>query len=249
MTDDEIQRFRAKFGYAPARLTVAIDAIAVYVNKNNPLTRVSFAELDALYSVTRKLGGAPIRTWGQLGLTGDWAGRMILIKGPSSAQGVYGVFRSIVLAGGEYRLDMHPEPVASSIVQAVATEDGAIGFASHVLAAARTKTLAIGRAEGGPYLLPTVEHATDGSYPLARKLFVYFNRVPGARWPRLCASSCASSVRRKRRKSPLATATSRSTRRSRRANARSSSETRCRGLALFRSAKSRHRAALMALAV
>ncbi len=161
-------------------LTVAIDAIAVYVNKNNPLTRVSFAELDALYSVTRKLGGAPIRTWGQLGLTGDWAGRMILIKGASSAQGVYGVFRSIVLAGGEYRLDMHPEPVASSIVQAVATEDGAIGFASHVLAAARTKTLAIGRAEGGPYLLPTVEHASDGSYPLARKLFVYFNRVPGA---------------------------------------------------------------------
>jgi hypothetical protein len=73
---------------------------------------------EGRFDITRKLGGAPIRTWGQLGLSGEWAARTILVKGPSSAQGVYGVFRSIVLAGGDYRLDMHPEPVASSIVQA-----------------------------------------------------------------------------------------------------------------------------------
>jgi phosphate transport system substrate-binding protein len=180
MSDAEVQRFQARFGYAPTRLTVVIDAIAVYVNKYNPLTRVSFAELDAIYSVRRKSGNPPIRTWGQLGLTGEWAGRMILVKGPSYNQGIYGAFRSLVLAGGDYRLDMRPEPVASSIVQAVATEDGAIGFASHFLAASRTKTLAVARADGGPYVLPTVEQATNGSYPLARKLFIYINRPPGA---------------------------------------------------------------------
>jgi phosphate transport system substrate-binding protein len=179
MNDAEVERFRAKFGYAPIRLTVVIDAIAVYVNKHNPLARVSFRELDAIYSTTPKSGAAPIRTWGQLGLTGEWAARSISIKGPSPAQGMYGVFRSRVLAGGDYRLDMRPEPVASSIVQAVATEGGAIGFASHFLAAARTKTLAIARTDGGPYVLPNAEHAIDGSYPLARKLFIYLNRPPG----------------------------------------------------------------------
>jgi phosphate transport system substrate-binding protein len=179
MSDAELERFRANFGYPPTRLTVAMDAIAVYVNKHNPLTRVSFRELDAIFSDTRNWGGVPIRTWGQLGLTGDWAERPILLKGPSPAQGLYGVFRTAVLAGGKYRLDMRPEPVESSIVQAVATEDGAIGFASHFLAAARTKTLAVTRKDGGPYVSPTVDNAVDGSYPLARKLFIYLNRPPG----------------------------------------------------------------------
>jgi phosphate transport system substrate-binding protein len=105
---------------------------------------------------------------------------MILGKGPGPAQGVYGVFRSLVLKGEEYRLDIHPEPVASSIVQAVATEDDAIGFARHFFAAARTKTLAIARSEDDPYVVPTAKTATDGSYPLARKLFIYVNRAPGA---------------------------------------------------------------------
>jgi phosphate transport system substrate-binding protein len=179
MSSDEVERFRAKFSYPPTRLTVVIDAIAVYVNKHNPLTRISFRQLDGIFSSTRKLGAQPIRTWGQMGLGGEWATRNIVIKGPSPTQGIYGVFRSTALAGGAYRLDMRPEPVASSIVQAVATEDGAIGFASHFLAAARTKTLAIAREDAGPYVLPLAEHAIDGSYPLARKLFIYINRPPG----------------------------------------------------------------------
>jgi phosphate transport system substrate-binding protein len=179
MSSAEVERFRAKFGYPPTRLTVVIDAIAVYVNKHNPLARISFRELDGIFSSTRKSGTEPIRTWGQLGLGGEWATRNIIIKGPSPTQGIYGVFRSTVLAGGAYRLDMRPEPVASSIVQAVATEDGAIGFASHFLDAARTKTLPIARQDGGPYVLPSAEYAANGSYPLARKLFIYINRPPG----------------------------------------------------------------------
>jgi len=179
MSDAEVERFRVKFGYLPTRLTVAMDAIAVYVNKHNPLSRISFRELDAIFSDTRKRGGPAIRTWNQMGLSGEWIGRPILLKGPSPLQGLYSVFRSSVLNGGTYRLAMRPEPVASSIVQAVATEDNAIGFASHFLAAARTKTLAIAQNDAGPYVLPTAEHSGDGSYPLARKLFIYVNRAPG----------------------------------------------------------------------
>lgn len=100
---------------------------------------------------------------------------MIAVKGPSFTQGVYGIFRAAVLDGADYRFDMRPEPVASSIVQAVATEDAAIGFASQFLAAARTKTLAIARTRGGAYRLPTAEDA-DGSYPLTRKLYICINQ-------------------------------------------------------------------------
>lgn len=139
---------------------------------------------------------------------------------PGRTKGV----RSTVLNGGGCRIDMRPEPVASSIVQAVATEDGAIGFASHFLAALRTKTLAVARAEAGPYVLPTVEQAPHGNYPLARRLFIYINRPPGAAVAPVCASSCASSAPSKDRKSPRETEIFRSTRRSRRANARSLSE-------------------------
>jgi phosphate transport system substrate-binding protein len=180
MREAESERFRQQFGYAPTRLTVAVDAIAVYVNKYNPLRQISLRELDGIFSALPKSGGPPIRTWGQLGLEGEWAARKIIVKGPSPTQGMYGVFRSTVLQGGSYRLDMRPEPVASSIVQAVATEEGAIGFASQFLEAARTRALAIAREDGGPYLLPDAEHAIDGSYPLARKLFIYLNRPPGA---------------------------------------------------------------------
>jgi len=179
MSDAEVERFRVKFGYLPTRLTVAMDAIAVYVNKHNPLSRISFRQLDAIFSDTRKRGGSPIRTWNEMGLSGEWIGRPILLKGPSPLQGLYSIFRSSVLNGGTYRLAMRPEPVASSIVQAVATEDNAIGFASQFLAAARTKTLAIAENDAGPYVLPTAEHSGDGSYPLARKLFIYVNRAPG----------------------------------------------------------------------
>jgi phosphate transport system substrate-binding protein len=179
MRDAESERFRQKFGYAPTRLTVAVDAIAVYVNKYNPLRQISLRELEAIFSDRPKSGGAPIRTWGQLGLKGEWAARKIIVKGPSPTQGMYGVFRSTVLKGGNYRIDMRPEPVASSIVQGIATEEGAIGFASQFLEAARTRALAIAREDGGPYVPPTGEHAIDGSYPLARKLFIYLNRAPG----------------------------------------------------------------------
>jgi phosphate transport system substrate-binding protein len=137
-----------------------------------------------------------------MGLSGEWMGRPILLKGPSPLQGLYSVFRSSVLNGGTYRLAMRPEPVASSIVQAVATEDNAIGFASHFLAAARTKTLAIAENDAGPYVLPTAEHSGDGSYPLARKLFIYVNRAPGMALSPLTASSCATSAQPKGRRSP-----------------------------------------------
>ena len=179
MTDAERAAFKAKFSYEPTQLTVGIDALAIYVNKNNPLKRITLKQLDALYSVTLKRGGTPIKVWGDLGLTSDWAGKPIHVFGPQSTQGMYGLFRADILQGGEYRYDMRSEPVASAIVQGVGADDLATGFASHVLGSARARAIAVASDDASPAVEPTQETVSNQTYPLARGLFIYINQKPG----------------------------------------------------------------------
>jgi phosphate transport system substrate-binding protein len=179
MNAAEIATFRGKFGAEPTRITVGLDALAVFVNKNNPLKQISLQQLDALFSLTRKRGGTEIKTWGQLGLTGQWADQPIRIYGPQSTQGMHSLFRADVLQGGEYRYDMRTEPVASGIAQSVGADDYAIGFASHVFTSARARALAVSAEPGGTPVQPTQLTAADGSYPLARGLYIYVLRKPG----------------------------------------------------------------------
>ncbi|MGL4576162.1 MAG: PstS family phosphate ABC transporter substrate-binding protein [Burkholderiaceae bacterium] len=180
MNAAEIAAFRAKFGYAPTQVTVGLDALAIYVNKNNPLKQISLRELDAIYSVSRKRGGAEIKTWGQLGLLGDWAQQPIRVFGPQSTHGMYSLFRADVLQGGEYRYDMRAEPVASAIAQGVGADNFAIGFASHVFLSARARPLAVAEEPGSPAIEPTQTTVASNQYPLARSLYIYINRKPGA---------------------------------------------------------------------
>jgi phosphate transport system substrate-binding protein len=179
MNDGERAAFRTKFGYEPTQITVGVDALAVLVNKNNPIKQISLRDLDALYSLSRKRGGGEIATWGQLGLKDAWAPQPIRVFGPNSAQGMYALFRADVLQGGEYRYDMRSEPVASAISQGVAADDFAIGFASHVFASARARPVAVSETPDGNAVLPTQATSASGEYPLARKLYIYINRKPG----------------------------------------------------------------------
>ncbi len=180
MNATERAAFQSKFGYPPTQVTVGVDALAVFVNKNNPLKQISLRDLDALYSLTRRRGGEEVKTWGQLGLTGTWATQPIRVFGPLSSQGMHALFRAGVLQGGEYRYDMHAEPVASAIAQGVTADDLAIGFVSHVFTSARARPIAVSAELGGPAVLPTQQTAASGEYPLARKLYIYVNRPPTA---------------------------------------------------------------------
>ncbi len=183
MNAAERSAFRVKFSYAPTQLTVSLDSLAIYVNKNNPLQKISLRDLDALFSSTRKRGGREIKNWGDLGAQGDWADKPIRVFGPQSTQGMYGVFRAEILQGGEYRYDLRTEPVASAIVQGVGADDYAIGFASQSLASARTRALAVSEEPEGKATPPTHSTALDETYPLARKLFIYLNRKPATALP------------------------------------------------------------------
>ncbi len=175
MRASEIDAFKQKFGYEPTRITVGLDAIAVYVNKNNPLTQISIKNLDGIFSATQKRGSEALKTWGQLGLTGDWQAREIELKGPSRAQGIYSLFKELVLDGGDYRFDLRAEPVASSIVQGVGADEAAIGFASYFYHSTRTRALAVSATGEPPFTLPEQESVVSGRYPLARSLYIYVN--------------------------------------------------------------------------
>src|SRR6185503_20000186 len=93
MRGTEVDQFEAKFGYKPTQLRTSYDALAVYVNKDNPLEKATLAEIDGVFSKTRRRGGKNVATWGQLGLTGDWAGRPVSLYGRNSASGTYGFFK------------------------------------------------------------------------------------------------------------------------------------------------------------
>ena len=178
MTEKEMSDFQTKFGYPPTRITVALDAIAVYVNKYNPLDKLTLRQLDSLFSVTHKRGGESFKTWGELGLPGDWAQREIKPKGPAKTHGMYTLFKEMVMENGDFRYDLKSEPVSTSIVQNVGADAGAVGFASYFYASRRTHPVAISATNTGPYFLPTQQNCLEGKYPLARFLYVYVNKKP-----------------------------------------------------------------------
>jgi phosphate transport system substrate-binding protein len=176
---DEIEAFRAKHGYPPTQIKVAADALAVYVEKRNPIPGLTLAQLDGIFSRTRLRGGPSIETWGQAGLTAaEWADRPIALYGYGPTDGVHQVFRQDVLAGGEYRLSLQVVPAGSLIVQDVAADPAAIGCASIFFASRRTRAVSIAGADGQFYP-PTDDNVRTLRYPLTRFVTICVNKPPG----------------------------------------------------------------------
>jgi phosphate transport system substrate-binding protein len=172
--------FEAKYGYKPTQLKTSIDMLAVYVHKDNPIEKLSIAEVDAIFSKSRS-GGHPadITTWGDLGLTGDWADKPISVYGRNSASGTYGYFKEHALFDGDFKDTVKEQPGSASVVQSVASDKYAIGYSGigYKTADVRTVALASGDGEAVP---ATPEYAYSGEYPLARFLYLYVNHDPGA---------------------------------------------------------------------
>jgi phosphate transport system substrate-binding protein len=174
----EVEAFTKKWGYAPIQVAVGLDAIAIFVHKDNPVKSISIKQLDALFSATPKRGGSLIKTWGELGATGEWADKAIMLRGPARTHGMYALFREAVLEGSEYRLEMNSEIVPSIIVQNIGADERSIGFASHYFETQRTRMLSVSEADEKAAVAPTQANSLNGTYPLARQLFFYLNRNP-----------------------------------------------------------------------
>ena len=176
MKATELDGFEKKFGYKPRAVAVALDGLAVFVNKDNPLKSMTLAQADAIFSATRKRGGEAITTWGQLGLTGEWANRPISLYGRNSASGTYGYFKEHVLKGGDYAGTVKEQPGSASVVQGIEKELGGIGYSGIGYATSGVRALPI--AESATAIEPNYENVESFKYPIARYLYVYLNVPP-----------------------------------------------------------------------
>jgi phosphate transport system substrate-binding protein len=180
MKPSERDQFEKKFGYPPTQIRVAVDALAVYVNKDNPLDKLTLPQVDAIFSKGRACGyRKSIETWGDAGLDGTWAARPISMYGRNSASGTYGFFKEHALCKGDYRDTVKEQPGSASVVQGVTEDLYGIGYSGIGYKTSGVKTLALSEGEGKPYVGTEAEAVFAGRYPLARFLFFYVNRVPG----------------------------------------------------------------------
>lgn len=165
--------------HAPGQLFTPV----VLVNEKNPLAAISPSQLDAIYGCEHRAAPANIRTWGDLGLTGDWADRPIHPYGFGGEDPLGVFFRHDVLRSDfkpnpeSHLLSDHEEttPAARRIAQAVATDPYAIGYTS-LPKASSVKVLAL--SSPAP-IQPTVEALSDHRYALTRSVWIYFRRTPG----------------------------------------------------------------------
>ncbi|MBD3766913.1 MAG: phosphate ABC transporter substrate-binding protein PstS family protein [Gammaproteobacteria bacterium] len=180
MKSKEIEAFEAKYGYKPTGIAVAIDALAVYVHKDNPIKGLTMSQVDAIFSATRKCGGpADISNWDQLGGTGALAGKEIQIYGRNSVSGTYGYFKKKALCKGDFKSNVNEQPGSASVVQSVATSINAIGYSGIGYKTSGVRAVPLVKKEGEPFVEANEANALSGKYPLARSLYIYVNKAPG----------------------------------------------------------------------
>ncbi len=186
MKDKELEAFERKYGYKPTAIRVAIDALAVYVNKDNPIEEMSIADVDAIFSSTRKCGGkTDINSWGELGQKGAWANRSIQLYGRNSVSGTYGYFKDHALCKGDYKNTVNEQPGSASVVQSVTSSINGIGYSGIGYKTSGVKAVKLAKKAGSDAIAATEDNAINGTYPLARFLYVYVNKAPNKPLPPL----------------------------------------------------------------
>jgi phosphate transport system substrate-binding protein len=180
MKDKEIDDFEKQFGYKPTAIPTSIDMLAVYVHKDNPIQSLTMAQIDAIFSKTRK-GGAEkdIATWGDLGLTGEWASKPISLYGRNSASGTYGFFKEHALFKGDFKDSVKEQPGSSSVVQGVASDKFGCGYSGIGYLTADVRAVPLAKDAKSKVIAATPENAYTGEYPMARFLYLYVNQKPG----------------------------------------------------------------------
>jgi phosphate transport system substrate-binding protein len=180
MKGTEIDAFEKKYGYKPTAIRSSVDALAVFVNKDNPIKCMTMSQVDAVFSKSRRAGyKEDVKTWGQLGLTGEWASKPISLYGRNSASGTYGFFKEHSLKNGDFKDEVKEQPGSASVVQGVTVDRFAMGYSGIGYATAGVRPVPLAAKEGAKCYDADPENAYAGTYPLSRFLYVYVNRAPG----------------------------------------------------------------------
>ncbi|MEZ4213469.1 MAG: phosphate ABC transporter substrate-binding protein [Nitrospira sp.] len=180
MKSSEIDSFEAKFGYPPTAYPVAVDALALFVNKDNPIKGLTVDEVDALFSKSRRQGHTTdLSRWGQVGHTADWANAPISLYGRNSASGTYGFFKERALKNGDFKDQVKEQPGSASVVQGISEDRYGIGYSGIGYTTSGVRMVPLAAKSGQPFVEPTRANTKNGTYPLWRYLYIYVNQAPG----------------------------------------------------------------------
>jgi phosphate transport system substrate-binding protein len=178
MKDDELEAFEDKYGYKPTAVPVAIDALAVLVNKDNPIKGLTLPQVDAIFSSTRKCGHEKnIETWGDAGVA-VWGSKSIQLYGRNSVSGTYGYFKENALCKGDFKSNVNEQPGSASVVQSVTSSVNGVGYSGMGYTTSGVKMVPLAKKAGQPFIEAKPENALNGTYPLTRYLYVYVNKKP-----------------------------------------------------------------------
>jgi len=189
MMEKEETPFEQKFGYKPLEVAIAggsyrtvafTDALTFFVNKQNPLEKLSLNQIDAIYSKTRNRGGKEdITKWGQLGLKRDWADKPIHLIGVKEPNGFEHFLRLRILGDGQWKDGITVQDTVFPLASMVASDPYAIGYAGFGYLSDGVKPLALAKTNSGPYYKGTFKEVAAQKYPLSRVIYIYANRTPG----------------------------------------------------------------------
>ena len=185
MKSKEVQKFEGKYGFKPTTIGVALDSLAVFINKDNPINALSMEELDAIFSKTHKSGMANANTWGDLGLSGEWANKPISLYGRNSASGTYGYFKKHALFKGDYKDSVKEQPGSASVVLGVTEDKAGIGYSGIGYKTSGVKAIALSKKKGETEYEPNYANVMAGKYPLGRMLYINVVKEPNKPLPTL----------------------------------------------------------------
>jgi len=175
MKGTEIDKFERRFGYKPTQLRTGIDAMAVFVHKHNPIEGLTLEQVEQIFSVN----GADM-TWGDVGMTGEWANKPISLYGRNSASGTYGFFKKVGLSGADFKPTVKEQPGSSAVVQGIATDKFAMGYSGLGYATADVRAIPLAIDADEDMYEPNAQNSNSGDYPLARFLYLTVNYRPGS---------------------------------------------------------------------
>ena len=178
MKAEEIDAFEKKYGYTPTPVRVAVDGLAVFVNKDNPIKGLTIQQVDGIFSKGRACGGKAITTWGQVGVTDPaWAKQPISLYGRNSASGTYGYFKEHALCKGDYKDTVKEQPGSASVVQGISEDKFSIGYSGVGYKTSGVRAVPLAKT-GTQFIDDSPENILSGKYPIARFLYVYVNKAP-----------------------------------------------------------------------
>jgi phosphate transport system substrate-binding protein len=180
LTEEELKTLRQRHGFEPTPIPIAQDAVAIYVNSENPIKGLTLQQADAIFSKSRKRGAAEnLSRWGQLGLTGEWDQAQIHLYGRDlRSKGTRPFFKQIVLVDGEFKDDVRMQPGSASVVLAITGDRFGIGYSGIGYQSSSVRAVPLAENTDSDYVAPSAESVQGGNYPLSRQLYLYVNKAP-----------------------------------------------------------------------